>query len=54
MEGNINFMNNLMTKEKKKLNQNLNEFKIYNGDFFLTIPSMNEYDNIGEHIRFLE
>ena len=41
-------MNNLVTKEKKKLNQNLNEFKIYNGDFLSTIPSMNDYDNIRE------
>ena len=53
-EGNINLINNLVTKEKNKLNKNLKEFKIFNGDFLSTIPSMNEYDNIGEHIRFLE
>ena len=40
--------------KKKKLINGLKEFKIFNGDFLSTIPSMNEYDNIGEHIRFLE
>ena len=54
MEGNITSMNSVVLREKKKLNKNLNEFKIADLDFLATIPSMNEYDNIGEHIRFLE
>ena len=54
LEGNETSMNDVVIKEKKKLNQNLNEFKIADNDFLATIPSMNEYDNIGEHIRFLE
>jgi wobble nucleotide-excising tRNase len=32
----------------------INEFKLADIDFLSTIQSMNEYDNIGEHIRFLE
>ena len=54
LEGNKDLMDDAVIKEKKKISKKLNEFKIYNGDFLSTIPSMNEYDNIGEHIRFLE
>ena len=54
LEGNKDLMDDAVIKEKKKINKKLNKFKIYNGDFLSTIPSMNEYDNIGEHIRFLE
>ena len=39
---------------KKKMNNVLKKFKLADIDFLETIPSMNEYDNIGEHIRFLE
>ena len=54
LEGNKDLMDDAVIREKKKISKKLNEFKIYNGDFLSTIPSMNEYDNIGEHIRFLE
>ena len=30
----------------------LKEFKLADTDFLETIPLMNEYDNIAEHIRF--
>ena len=54
LENNDNNIDNIVTKEKKKMNNVLNEFKLADIDFLETIPSMNEYDNIGEHIRFLE
>ena len=47
-------LKNVVTNEKKKIDKYLNEFKIAENDFLKTIPSMNEYDNIGEHISFLE
>ena len=47
-------MNNLVIKEKKKIDDVLKEFKLADTDFLETIPLMNEYDNIAEHIRFLE
>ena len=54
IEENNTSMNNVVTQEKKKMNDVLNEFKLADTDFLETIPLMNEYDNIGEHIRFLE
>ena len=54
LEGNNNVINKTVTDEKKKMKDILNEFKIADTDFLATIPSMNEFDNIGEHIRFLE
>ena len=54
LENNDNNIDNIVTKEKKKMNNVLKEFKLADIDFLETIPSMNEYDNIGEHIRFLE
>ena len=53
-EATNNSLHNLVAKEKKKMNDVLNEFKLADTDFLETIPLMNEYDNIGEHIRFLE
>ena len=47
-------LKNVVADEKKKIDKYLNEFKIAENDFLKTIPSMNEYDNIGEHISFLE
>ena len=47
-------VNNLVIKEKKKIDDVLKEFKLADTDFLETIPLMNEYDNIAEHIRFLE
>ena len=54
IEDNDTSKDNVVIKEKKKINNVLNEFKLADTDFKGTIPSMNEYDNIGEHIRFLE
>ena len=54
LEDNDTSKDNIVVKEKKKINKILNEFKLADIDFKTTIPSMNEYDNIGEHIRFLE
>jgi hypothetical protein len=54
LETHDDFMNDAIINEKKKINDAINEFKLADIDFLSTIPSMNEYDNIGEHIRFLE
>ena len=54
LETHDDFMNDTIINEKKKINDAINEFKLADIDFLSTIPSMNEYDNIGEHIRFLE
>ena len=54
IDENNNSVNNLVIKEKKKIDDVLKEFKLADTDFLETIPLMNEYDNIAEHIRFLE
>jgi hypothetical protein len=48
------FLNKVIPNQKKMINHYLKVFKIADGDFLKTIPSLNEYDNIGEHLRFLE
>lgn len=48
------FMNKIVPVEKKQINNYLNDFKIADLDFLSTIPALNEYDNIGDHLRFLE
>ncbi len=48
------FMKKIVPVEKKQVNNYLDEFKIADLDFLSTIPSLNEYDNIGDHLRFLE
>jgi len=48
------FMKKIVPVEKKHVNNYLDEFKIADLDFLSTIPSLNEYDNIGDHLRFLE
>lgn len=48
------FMNKFIPNQKKMVNYYLKIFKIADLDFLKTIPALNEYDNIGEHLRFLE
>ena len=48
------FLTKVIPDQKKRINHYLKIFKIADGDFLKTIPSLNEYDNIGEHLRFLE
>jgi hypothetical protein len=48
------FLTKVIPDQKKMINHYLKNFKIADGDFLKTIPSLNEYDNIGEHLRFLE
>ena len=54
LEENNSILSKTVIQEKNKVKNSLNEFKIADTDFLATIPSMNEFDNIGEHIRFLE
>jgi hypothetical protein len=48
------FLNKIVPGQKKMINHYLKNFKIADSDFLKTIPALNEYDNIGEHLRFLE
>ena len=48
------FLNKIIPDQKKIINHYLKIFKVADGDFLKTIPSLNDYDNIGEHLRFLE
>jgi len=48
------FMSKLIPNQKKMINHYLKVFKIADSDFLKTIPALNEFDNIGEHLRFLE
>ena len=48
------FLKKIIPFEKKNINKYLNNFKIADLDFLSTIPALNEYDNIGNHLRFLE
>jgi hypothetical protein len=48
------FLNKIVPNEKKNINKYLNDFKIADLDFLSTIPALNEFDNIGDHLRFLE
>lgn len=48
------FLKKIVPLEKKNINKYLNNFKIADLDFLSTIPALNEFDNIGNHLRFLE
>ena len=48
------FMSKVIPNQKKMINHYLKIFKIADSDFLKTIPALNEFDNIGEHLRFLE
>ena len=48
------FLTKVIPDQKKMINHYLKNFKIADSDFLKTIPALNEYDNIGEHLRFLE
>ena len=48
------FMSKVIPNQKKMINHYLKVFKIADSDFLKTIPALNEFDNIGEHLRFLE
>ena len=48
------FLNKIVPEQKKMIYNYLKIFKIADGDFLKTIPALNEYDHIGDHLRFLE
>ena len=48
------FMNKIVPGQKKQISNYLDDFKIADSEFIQTIPSLNEFDNIGAHLRFLE
>ena len=48
------FLNKVIPTQKKQIHHHLKNFKIADSDFLQTIPSLNEYDNISDHLRFLE
>jgi hypothetical protein len=48
------FLNKVVPTQKKQIHHHLKNFKIADSDFLQTIPSLNEYDNISDHLRFLE
>ena len=48
------FMSKIIPNQKKMINHYLKVFKIADSDFLKTIPALKEFDNIGEHLRFLE
>ena len=47
-------MNKIVPGQKKQISNYLDDFKIADSEFIQTIPSLNEFDNIGAHLRFLE
>ena len=48
------FINKIIPNQKKQINNYLTGFKIADTEFLKTIPSLNDFDNIGDHLRFLE
>ena len=44
----------VVPNQKKQIYNYLDDFKIADTEFLETIPALNDYDNIGEHLRFLE
>ena len=54
MASNDVFLNKVISNQKKQINNHLKNFKVADYDFLQTIPSLNEYDNISDHLRFLE
>ena len=47
-------MNKIIPNQKKQICSYLDDFKIADLDFLQTIPALNDFDNIGDHLRFLE
>ena len=47
-------INKIVINQKKQINDYLDEFKIADMEFLQTIPALNDFDNIGDHLRFLE
>jgi hypothetical protein len=48
------FLKKIIPTQKKQINNHLKNFKIADSDFLQTNPSLNDYDNISDHLRFLE
>lgn len=48
------FINKVVPNQKKQINNYLDQFKIADTEFLQTIPSLNDFDNIAAHLRFLE
>ena len=48
------FMKKIIPNHKKQINNYLDNFKIAESEFLQTIPALNDFDNIGAHLRFLE
>ena len=48
------FMKKIIPNHKKQINNSLDNFKIAESEFLQTIPALNDFDNIGAHLRFLE
>lgn len=47
-------LNKIVSNQKKEINNYLKDFKIADSEFLKTIPSLNDFDNIGQHLRFVE
>ncbi len=48
------FMKKIVPHQKKQIYNYLKNFKLADLDFLQTIPALNDFDNIGDHLRFLE
>ena len=48
------FINKIIPNQKKQINSYLSGFKIADSEFLQTIPALNDFDNIADHLRFLE
>ena len=51
---NDDFIKKVIPNQKKQMNNYLDNFKIAESEFLQTIPALNDFDNIGAHLRFLE
>ena len=48
------FMKKVVPNQKKQIYNYLDDFKIADTQFLETIPGLNDFDNIADHLRFLE
>ena len=48
------FIKKIIPSQKKQISNYLDDFKTADTEFLQTIPALNDFDNIGDHLRFLE
>ena len=51
---NKDFIKKIIPSQKKQISNFLDDFKLADMEFLQTIPALNDFDNIGDHLRFLE